>query len=398
LLVADPISNVTELDRRVVPLTPKPAPKPVPVTHPEPVTPGGGGKNPADPIAPGDKNPTTPGGDRSPEEPVRLGTGDKDPAAPTGDKDGNAQADKDADDMDLWCEAGNIAVKRALEARAPGDRCSGRPRERTTDERRAYYSERATKGEDTIRGRPRDSADYERRRNTYYRPTREESPEPFIGETLERTDYNRRYGFRHDYTDEVAGAGSWQTHSTFSNGNDLQPVTRVSYGRSETTPDHIAMIAHERFASRDSNRYQIDERGNTLTDRDGNYLPADGYQRNSVPASHLVHRSAVDGGYFNPPPRRISFMSENIVNRDAQAAIRDAFASELPRERNHMLLRRDSGDLERRHYDQVANIDNNYSYMNTAARNREYDGYSPRDIDVYQRDNGYDTSYNWERD
>ena len=108
------------------------------------------------------------------------------------------------------------------------------------------------------------------------------------------------------------------------------------------------------------------------------------------------------------PARRYSFMSENIEGPESRRVIDDAFTdlSGSTRGDGWMLLRRDSTGPERRHYDRVSGIDNNYSYTNTATRNRDYDNYDPVDIDVYRRnmrrDDGrddldYSTSYNWDR-
>jgi len=90
-------------------------------------------------------------------------------------------------------------------------------------------------------------------------------------------------------------------------------------------------------------------------------------------------------------------MSENIVGVESRRVIDDAFVTTGRRDSDdYMLLRRDSTGPERAAYGRVSAIDNNYSYMNTATRNRDYDNYDPVDIDVY-RGRDYATSYNWDR-
>jgi hypothetical protein len=98
----------------------------------------------------------------------------------------------------------------------------------------------------------------------------------------------------------------------------------------------------------------------------------------------------------NPRPSRISFMSGNIANREATRAIDNSFHEMGRTGQGRMLLRRDSSGPERTHYERLSGVDNNYSYFNTAGRNRECNAYYPEDIDVYEGPE-YGLSLNYRR-
>ena len=275
--------NVTNVEQRaVVPL--KPVVKPVPDA-------------PEAPIVPGDKTPNAPG-DKTPDsEPAPL-VPDRDPAAPATDKEAapatdkeNTPFSKDEQTLDLWCPAEGVAAKRSLEARTgrAGSCRRTRARDREGDELRTYYDDRGRRSDRYVENRPSyNEIDYIGRTDRGYRMQREESPEPFLGDYLERTRFNER-GYEHNYLDEDAPT-TWSTWETHSPGNTREPVSRVSYGRNDR--DEVAMIAHERFADRDSNRYQLDERGRARVDENDDYLPADNWEGRSVPVSQLVHEGA----------------------------------------------------------------------------------------------------------
>jgi hypothetical protein len=68
---------------------------------------------------------------------------------------------------------------------------------------------------------------------------------------------------------------------------------QMSYSRGRTDPEHVAYVAHNVFAQRDSNRYRINrETGDNEFDADGYYPEADGGQDRSVPISQLVHEGS----------------------------------------------------------------------------------------------------------
>jgi hypothetical protein len=275
--VVDTSHNVTNVERAVV-VPVKPVPKPV--------------HEPVEPIAPGGaKNPNVPGGDKAPSDPAPLVPVDKTPTAPVTDKDGNAAPTSEDKDLDLWCPAENIVAKRSLEARTGGRGCSSRRTDREGDELREFYSTRSRRGEGYISSRPHSTVDYAPRIRDNYRMEREESPEPFIGDYLDRTGYRRDYGFEHDYSADDGGR-DWATYSTHANDNPRQPVARVSYGRSRRNPDHIAVLAHERFAERDSNFYTLDAQGRPRTNDDGDYILRDDRDSRSAPVSEIVGRGA----------------------------------------------------------------------------------------------------------
>jgi hypothetical protein len=290
--------NDTTVEQRAVPVI---APKPVPVKPiveaPEPIVPG------AKPAVPGDKAPDAAPAPLIPEEkPPPAPVTEKDPAAPATDKDPAASTDKKDDapltkeeelDLDLFCPADAAAgalVKRSLEARGrDGKGCSSRAGDRRGEDLNRYYDARATKADGYISSRPYSNTDFTSRTNANYRVEREPSPEPFIGDTLGRTRLRDR-GYEFDYVSEKYG--DFQTHSTFSPGNKQEPVARISYGRNARDREDLAMIAHERFADRDSNRYQLDSKGRARTDERGNYINADGYKDRAVATSQLSHEGA----------------------------------------------------------------------------------------------------------
>lgn len=105
------------------------------------------------------------------------------------------------------------------------------------------------------------------------------------------------------------------------------------------------------------------------------------------------------GKYFDPPPRRMSFVSEDIQGVESRRLIDNAFTDMGRANDDYLLMRRDSTGPERSSYGRVTSNDNNYSWMNTAARNREYGDLQPRSVEAFRsRDRKkYDSVYNWER-
>jgi hypothetical protein len=137
--------------------------------------------------------------------------------------------------------------------------------------------------------------DYPSRINTNYRMEREHSPEAFIGSTMERMRYDRDYGFEHN--EMSPETSSWQTYTTHANGNDRAPVSRISYGRSSRDPDHIAYLAHQRYAHRDTNRFELDHDGSPLVEANGDYRLARDHDRREVSTAQLVHEGAMVSFY-----------------------------------------------------------------------------------------------------
>jgi hypothetical protein len=89
----------------------------------------------------------------------------------------------------------------------------------------------------------------------------------------------------------------WSTYDTFSPGVE-DPVTRVSYARrrrpKEEDDDWAAVVAHDRFNNRDSNRWEMDQYGAPRTKKNAEtgydeYIPRDGWEDRSAAASTLVY-------------------------------------------------------------------------------------------------------------
>ena len=125
---------------------------------------------------------------------------------------------------------------------------------------------------------------------------RQSTPEESIEDFMPRTGYSRDHGFSER-------PGDWETHSTYSGTGDnrgSEPVSQISYARSG---DHAAYVAHQRWAERDSNRWQLNSRGDNIRDADDNFVPAADWQRNTVPVSNLVH----EGSRVSFPPQFSTF-------------------------------------------------------------------------------------------
>ena len=296
----DQSSNTTLVERAVVVPPPKPV-APKPITGPEaPIVPGGdrtpgapGDNTPTEPVplVPGDKTPGTPG-DKTPTEPAPLVPGDKTPTTPAGDKVVEDPPTAGNKDIDLWCPSDALAdlAKRSLEKRT--GRSCGRNRHpadmRDRAVRDADYDRRGARARAMASNRPYDDIDYPSRINTNYRMERTEDPD--LGDTSwEQVAPQSGYGFS-------TRASDWNTMDTFTTGVE-DPVTRVSYSRQrrprEEDDDWTAVVAHDRFSNRDSNRWDMDELGNPQTRRNARgedeYIPRDGWEERSVPASQLVY-------------------------------------------------------------------------------------------------------------
>lgn len=306
----------------------KPAPKPIPAPNHDPVAPvepltPGGDKTPGnpgtdqkpegdpEPLAPGDKQPETPT-DKKPEgEPAPLTPGDKQPETPT-DKTPNADEKLTVgiEDRDLWCDfasAAGKAAKRSVEKRTGGNpgaaagggrSCGVRSERESSHEnpavRNPILDARGNRAENELialnaQGKRQliDPTDYVPRLQANYDMKIRTMAELKVGPITEQIG-NPRFA--------NSGPMNWRTVDTYANGYTEGPVTSISIGRSEgfnaqgrpIDDDHLMVIAHDRFAARDSNRYPMDPKGNPL-EQNGQYVLKDNWRQNSIPVSNLVH-------------------------------------------------------------------------------------------------------------
>jgi hypothetical protein len=109
---------------------------------------------------------------------------------------------------------------------------------------------------------------------------RDASPEESVEDYMTRTGYWRTL---------PASPAGWQTYTRHSRGNNLDPVSSVSYARQG---DHAAMVAHQRYVERDANAWQMNNRGNPVLDASGNMVHREGYETRAVPVSYLVGEGA----------------------------------------------------------------------------------------------------------
>jgi hypothetical protein len=95
----------------------------------------------------------------------------------------------------------------------------------------------------------------------------------------------------------------------------------------------------------------------------------------------------------------MSFVSEDIQGVESRRLIDDGLERVGHKDAEYYEFKRDSTGAERDAYRRITSNDNNYSYMNTATRNREYGDLQPRSLEAFRSKDRkkYDSVYNWER-
>ncbi|KAF9700819.1 hypothetical protein EKO04_001234 [Ascochyta lentis] len=203
--------------------------------------------------------------------------------------------------------------------------------------------------------------------------------EESVEDTISDIGLETKYGFKTSGED-------WQTWTVNSKNNNVEPVIKMSFSRakSDDGKENLALIAHERFAERDGNRYQLTESKDTIKDKDGNLLEQPDRDMKAAPVSQLVFEAAQRSDSTKTPADRVFLVSENVANEDAQKAINEAL-SVLGNTGGSKVLRKEATGAEADHFRIIAGTDDNYSYINTAGRNPDFfKDYDLTEIEIWE--------------
>jgi hypothetical protein len=74
---------------------------------------------------------------------------------------------------------------------------------------------------------------------------------------------------------------------------DEEPILEMSHARKKHNGvDREVIVAHQRYATKDRNRYDLDYEGNHINvDERGDPIPRNGWKDNSVPVYQMMHES-----------------------------------------------------------------------------------------------------------
>jgi hypothetical protein len=111
--------------------------------------------------------------------------------------------------------------------------------------------------------------------------------EDSVEDTIPDLGIDKKYGF-------TTSEGDWQTWTVSSKNQNAEPIVKMSFSRSKTNDgkEYLAFVAHERFAERDGNRYQLTELADNIRDKDGKALEQPDRDAKAAPVSQLVFEAA----------------------------------------------------------------------------------------------------------
>ncbi|CAG8956787.1 hypothetical protein HYFRA_00011176 [Hymenoscyphus fraxineus] len=191
----------------------------------------------------------------------------------------------------------------------------------------------------------------------------------------------RKYGF---------SERGWKTYNVYSAENAVLAVAIISVGKAtKDGKEYVAIVAHERFARYDANRYVMDGFGFSALDERGERIPQENVRSNAVPVSQLVYVAAKETGMLDGKPEKFFFVSEAITNsetgRDIETAVQTMEAS-VGKKLWHV-LKKDGPGEEGELFKLLCGNDNNYSFLNTIGRNAEtFRGYDVTSMEIGDMD------------
>ena len=271
------------------------------------------------------------------DKPVYIGAGDKNP------------------EIDIWC--------RGVGCGGPKD---STPSNTLTTKEKKDLGDRGEKGVSLVANPEKSKTDFSQREKDNYKIEEKEFYE--FDESVQNVGLDRKYGF-----DLEEG---WKTYEVSSKDNKVEPLIKMSVGTAKKDDqEYLAIVAHERFAQKDGNRFKLDEYGDNILDKDGNFVPNPDAATKAVPASQLTYDAAQQSGMLksDAKPEKVFLISENVINDQAQKALPEAHAA-LGKNGQPLTLRKDAEGVEGEQFKIIAGLDNNYAYLNTVGRNPDFFG------------------------
>ncbi|CAG8983554.1 hypothetical protein HYALB_00004355 [Hymenoscyphus albidus] len=182
----------------------------------------------------------------------------------------------------------------------------------------------------------------------------------------------------------------WKTYNVYSENNVILAVARISVGKAtKDGKDYVAIIAHDRFARYDANRYVMDSFGFSALDETGQRIPQENVRINAVPVSQLVYVAAKATGMLDSKPEKFFFISEAITNRQTGRDIDTAIQTmeTIVGEKLWHVLKKDGPGVEGEMFKLLCGNDNNYSFLNTIGRNAQtFRGYDVTSMEIGETD------------
>ncbi|KAK8133640.1 hypothetical protein PG984_005652 [Apiospora sp. TS-2023a] len=176
---------------------------------------------------------------------------------------------------------------------------------------------------------------------------------------------DQKYGFQNDK--------GWQTMKIFSTNNEDFELAKMSYGTVQKDgKEYTAIVAHERYADRDGNRYKLDGYSAAKDDK-GKLIPSPDKDTKSVPVYQLVYEAGVKSKQMQQGDK-LFLVSESIQNEAAKTAIPRAYEAMGKKDNQNEVLtfRNGAPGAEGEQFKILAGLDNNWSFLNTVGKNPDF--------------------------
>ncbi|KAK8134189.1 hypothetical protein PG984_006201 [Apiospora sp. TS-2023a] len=292
-------------------------------------TPGGdGGDGDGSPARIGADGKGSSGGGSSGEQPVHIGAGDK----------------PNNQDPDIWCR---------------GTGCGGSGSEKPDP---VALGTKGTKGID-LAASPKEGTDYNKDgRYNNYKFEKQEDAEG-ADDSIPALGLEKNYGFEPEE--------SFTTYHIQAKGKSVDPVAKISYGRvTKDGKEYLAIVAHDRHAEYDGNRYKLKDNGDNEKNADGTLVPNPDASTKAVPVAQLVYKGAEEAKMLDRPVEKVFLVSENVINDAAKVIIPDALKAVGKGDATGpVVFKNGAAGKEGEQFKILAGLDNNYSYLNTVGRN-----------------------------
>ncbi|KAK7977232.1 hypothetical protein PG988_004722 [Apiospora saccharicola] len=186
-----------------------------------------------------------------------------------------------------------------------------------------------------------------------------------VQDSIPKLGLDQKYGFQN--------TEGWQTVKIFSTNNEDFELAKMSYGTVQKDgKQYTAIVAHERYADRDGNRYKLDGYSAAKDDK-GKLIPSPDKDTKSVPVYQLVYEAGVKSKQMKQGDK-LFLVSESIQNEAAKTAIPRAYEAMGKKNNQNEVLtfRNGAPGAEGEQFKILAGLDNNWSFLNTVGKNPDF--------------------------